>query len=422
MIRFLNILLACAAEPWALERGKLIEVRDFVLRKAGEPAGAPRPRAIDPNWPECDPNDPDPDNPNCDEFMKARGPAVQFWAADANGIMARVTQRAEQRAAQSDGVVAVLPVYGVLSQRMNMMQEFSGGTSTQQLAMMFRALLADPGTSAIVFDFDSPGGTVSGIQELGQEIYDSRGVKPIVAQVNSMAASAAYWLACQCDEIVVTPSGQAGSIGIYTIHEDVSKMLDNEGIATTMISAGKYKTEGSPYGPLSEDAVAAIQARVDQSYNAFVEAVARGRGNNITPAVVNDRFGQGRMFGADELVARRMADQVATLEQTIERFSAGVSFNPVAKAARDARAQRSQAADTLITKLKAGDQPSPRELEHGLKGLVGLTNAEAERAVRQCFKGIAQGDPGKPTEPAFTSADTADLRSRLGDLRQILKP
>jgi signal peptide peptidase SppA len=382
MIRYLNILLACAAEPLAIDEPKLRAVMGFLARKA---AGEKIDFAVDP------------------EFQ------------------ARVTQRAEQLANRSQGTPAILPVYGVLAQRLNVMQEISGGTSMEQLGAQFRALLADPGVSAIILDFESPGGTVSGTAELGQEIFDSRGVKPIVAQVDSMAASAAYWLACQCDEIVVTPGGQAGSIGVYTLHEDISKMLENEGIATTMISAGKYKTEGNPYGPLGEEAAANMQSRIDQSYTAFVQAVSRGRGGNITPAVVNDRFGQGRMFGAEELVSRRMADRVATWQETFERFG-GPIINPTAKAARDATAQRSQAAETMTTKLKAGAQLSPRELEHGLKGLVGLTNSEAERAVRQSFKGIALGDPGKPTEPAITRADAADLRRGLGDLSSVLIP
>lgn len=376
-MRYLNVLLACAAEPWALQPEKLEAISRFLL-------------------------------------FKATG--GDFSAEE---IEARVTQRQEQRAAQSDGTIGILPIYGVLAQRMNMMQDISGGSSTEQIAAQFRVMLADPGTKAIVLDIDSPGGTVFGTEELAQEIYDSRGIKPIVAQVNSLAASAAYWIACQADEIVVTPSGQAGSIGVYTIHEDISKMLENEGIKETIVKAGKYKNEAPSSEPLSADAQAMLQRRVDEANAAFVNAVARGRGNNTTAATVNDRFGQGRMFGSAELVDRRMADRVATLPQTLERF--GVTINPVASAARSGAVARAAATETMIAKLKAGDQLSPRELEHGLKGLAGLTNSEAERAVRLSFKGFAQGEPGKPTEPAVAEADIAEMARTLADIRQHLK-
>jgi ClpP class serine protease len=62
-----------------------------------------------------------------------------------------------------------------------------------------------------------------------------------------MAASAAYWIATAADEVVVTPSGQVGSIGVFATHEDISKALDMEGIKVSLISAGKYKTEGTPF-------------------------------------------------------------------------------------------------------------------------------------------------------------------------------
>ncbi len=241
-------------------------------------------------------------------------------------------------------------MFGVLAQRMNLMLDFSGGTSTEVLASDLREALGDPTIKAIVLDFDSPGGTVAGTDELATEIYNSRGVKPIVAVVNSMAASAAHWLAAQADEIVVTPSGQAGSIGIYTVHEDISKMLADQGVNTTLISAGKYKTEANPYGPLSEEAQAAIQARVDQSYTAFVTAVARGRG--VSRSTVHANYGQGRMFGTQELVQRGMADRIGTLPQVLERH--GASIHPAASSASARRqmAEIRQGVDALseITK------------------------------------------------------------------------
>jgi len=284
-MRYLNIVIAASGEIWALEEGKLRDITQFLALKA--------------------------------------------FADDLPGheVEARAGQgRTQNQPADAPAGILVLPVYGVLAQRMNLMLDFSGGTSTQVLAADLRAALADPGIKAIILDFDSPGGAVSGVQELAAEIYDSRGVKPIIAQINSMCASAAYWLACQCDEIVVTPSGQAGSIGVYTVHENLAKMLDAKGIDTTLISAGKYKTEGNPYGPLGEEAAAAIQARVNDSYRAFVRGVARGRG--ISVGAVNDNFGQGRMFGAAELVRRGMANRIATLPQTLESY--GASIHPAA--------------------------------------------------------------------------------------------
>jgi len=67
--------------------------------------------------------------------------------------------------------------------------------------------------------------------------------------VNSLCASAAYWIASQADEVVSTPGGLTGSIGVYTVHEDLSAASEAAGVKVTYISAGKYKTESQPFQP-----------------------------------------------------------------------------------------------------------------------------------------------------------------------------
>lgn len=244
-------------------------------------------------------------------LMRARGERLT-----PEDIKARTGGKDSKRSVRSSGGVSVIPIYGVINHRMNMMSEMSGGTSIEQLTSQFRGALADPQIATIVFDVDSPGGGVSGVQELADEIFAARKQKQIIAQVNPLAASAAYWLAASAEQIVMTPSGAAGSIGVFTTHEDVSKALEKEGIAVTLISAGKFKTEGNQYEPLNEDAKAYMQKRVDEYMQSFVQCVARGRG--VTAAAVKTGFGQGRVAGAQDALALGMVDRIATLDQTIE--------------------------------------------------------------------------------------------------------
>jgi len=217
--------------------------------------------------------------------------------------------------------VAVLPVHGLLTHRSYEVANASGGgmVATEDLAAAFRQASANPQVGTIVLDVDSPGGHVQGVQEFADVIAAE--TKPVVAVVNSMAASGAYWIASQADEIVVTPSGEVGAIGVYRIHEDISEMLAKDGVKPTIISAGKFKVEGNPFQPLSDEARAAMQARVDEMYSNFTKAVARGRG--ATPSAVRSGFGQGHVVGAKEAVESGMADRVATLEETVERLAGG---------------------------------------------------------------------------------------------------
>jgi len=219
----------------------------------------------------------------------------------------------------SGTAVAVLPLLGTIYQRAGLLTESSGGTSTEAFAKAFRQALADAQVGAIVLDVDSPGGAVNGVDELATEIYRARGTKPIVAVANGTAASAAYWIATAADELIVTPSGEVGSVGVLAVHEDYSKALETEGIRPTLITAGKFKGEASPYQPLTEEARASIQGRVDEYYGMFVRAVARHRG--VAADEVRNGFGEGRVVGAKRAVELGMADGVATLDETIERLS-----------------------------------------------------------------------------------------------------
>ena len=218
-----------------------------------------------------------------------------------NGIEAAAKRESKPRES-----IAVLPIHGPISQHADIFTMLFGGASTELVSAQMKALVADPGVGAIVLDIDSPGGTVYGVPELAEEIWAMRGRKPIVAVANSMAASAAYYIAAQADEVVVSPSGEVGSIGVFALHTDFSGMLAQEGIKPTLVQFGENKTLGNPFQPLSERAQKEIQLRVDEYGQQFVRAVARGRG--VTPKRVMEEFGQGLMFGAQDAVRLGLAD------------------------------------------------------------------------------------------------------------------
>ncbi|HTV69798.1 MAG TPA: S49 family peptidase [Rhizobiaceae bacterium] len=281
-MKYAHILLAVASEVWAIAPEKLDQIVAFLVLQA---EGEKLPRAE---------------------------------------VEARISKQREQEIARAEGQVAVLPLRGVIANRMNMMSDISGGTSSEGFGRMFDAAMADDAVKAIIIDVDSPGGVVSGTDELSAKIYAARsngiaGRKPIVAHVNSLAASAAYWIATAADEVILNPSAEVGSIGVMMVHDDVSGALEKMGVKKTLIAAGKFKGEGAPYFPLSEEALAHRQARADAYYDQFVRAVARNM--NVSHATVREGFGQGRTVMAQAAVSEGMARSIGTLEETIARFS-----------------------------------------------------------------------------------------------------
>jgi signal peptide peptidase SppA len=219
--------------------------------------------------------------------------------------------------------IAVLPVHGVVVHRGHSFEASSGGTSIEWLAQNLRALVDRPDVDTIVLDVDSPGGSTDGLVAFADELYRARKSKRLIAVANSMAASAAFWLASQANELVIEPSGSVGSVGVYALHIDETGHLEKEGIRVTAIKAGARKLEGAPWEALSEDTKRHLQSTVDELYASFVGAVSRGR--RTTFDKVESQFGQGRMYQAAEAVRRGMADRVATLHQVLEELAGGRS-------------------------------------------------------------------------------------------------
>lgn len=242
--------------------------------------------------------------------------------------------QAAARPANRSGAIAVVPVYGAITQRASMMSICDGGTSTQAISQALRQANADETVGAIVLDIDSPGGSVYGVAELCAEIRAS--AKPVTAVANSLAASAAYWLGCAAGDFYVTPGGEVGSIGVWMAHEDWSKALEESGVVTTLVSAGKFKVEGNPYAPLDAEARDFMQSRVNDYYGAFTRDVAKGRKCSVDQ--VRSSMGQGRVLGADQAKADGMVDGVMSFDQVLRQVSRGIA--PRGRSAQEQQRQR----------------------------------------------------------------------------------
>lgn len=227
---------------------------------------------------------------------------------------------ARTRGARS-GSVAVVSVRGPIVRYDSWFTMIFGGTSVEWLSQQLRELAADESVGSILLDVDSPGGTISGLPELAATIRAVREVKAISSITNDFNCSAAYWVSSQADEIASTPEGLTGSIGVYTEHWDLSKMLEAEGIGHEFIQAGRFKTEGNEFEPLSDDAREHIQGLVDDGYGLFLADVAKGRG--ISAAQVKADYGEGRVFASKEAKAKGLIDRVSSFSEAVGRAAAG---------------------------------------------------------------------------------------------------
>jgi signal peptide peptidase SppA len=225
------------------------------------------------------------------------------------------------------GNVAVLGIFGVLSQKATWMTRALGWTSTEALETQFKAALADSQVKAIVFYVDSPGGSALGNEEVSKTIVAGRGVKPIYTYARGLMASAAYYIGSAASQVFASPSSTIGSIGAVSTHVEWSKALAEMGAGVTVVRSAPNKQLWNGVEKLTPDAKASMQKWVGSYGDQFEKAVATNRG--LTQADVKARFGQGDAFLASEAAQRGLIDGVMTFEELLAKAQGTPSSSPV---------------------------------------------------------------------------------------------
>lgn len=215
--------------------------------------------------------------------------------------------------------VAILPIVGSLVNRGAWIGANSGLVSYEGISAQLREAATDPEVSAIMLDIDSPGGEATGMFSVANLVRQVNRTKPVVAMVNDVAASAAYGIASGAREIVVSPTSMVGSIGVVLTHLDRSGELEQKGVQATLIYAGKHKVDGHPFGALSADVKADLQAEVAKFYDQFVGLVAEGRDGRMSDAQI--RGTEARTYLGADAVEIGLADRVASIDEVLAGLS-----------------------------------------------------------------------------------------------------
>jgi capsid assembly protease len=213
---------------------------------------------------------------------------------------------------------AIIPVHGTLINRYGGYY-YGYATGYNYIRRQRAQAMVDPDVKRIIYDVNSPGGEAAGCFELSDESFELRGEKPTLAVVDSNCYSAAYAFASSADKISVTPTGGAGSIGVISMHTDLSKLLEDFGVKITLITAGEHKADGNPFEKLSPEVKAAIQKDVDDFRDEFVALVARNRG--LDPKVVRDT--EARCYSAKDALDLNLIDAVETPTKAVAAFITG---------------------------------------------------------------------------------------------------
>lgn len=249
-----------------------------------------------------------------EDFPKLMAAAAQddFWFSSDDW-------RAKYRPYNVQGGILSIPVRGTL------LHDFpwalgNYATGYDYILKAYQRGMADMNVRGIALLIHSPGGEVAGCFEAVDKMFAGK-TKPVRAFAHEYAYSAAYAVASIADKIIVSRTGGVGSIGVVTSHVDYSKAMDQAGVKITFIKFGAHKTDGNPYEPLSKDAQARIQARIDALGEVFVSTVARNRKLDAKKV----RATEALTFTASEGIENGLADAVGPLDDAVAAFAADLS-------------------------------------------------------------------------------------------------
>ena len=197
----------------------------------------------------------------------------------------------------------VIPIAGVIGKGLSPIEKMTGAVDVNAIADAIDEFSANPQVTRIAFQVSSPGGTVTGVEELANKVRNIS--KPTMAYTDSEMASAAYWIASAADKVVASPSSTVGSIGVYMTIADMTEMAKAQGIKMVVIKSGKFKGAGIPGTSLSEEQVANLQQGVDEIHADFKAAVLQTR------KLVKAEDMEGQVFSGKQAAQRNLVTGLA---------------------------------------------------------------------------------------------------------------
>ncbi len=209
--------------------------------------------------------------------------------------------------------------------------------SSREIVSTLQTLAKNKSVKAILLRVDSPGGGVAASQEIFEEVESIRdSVKPIVVSMGSLAASGGYYVSCGATRIVANPGTITGSIGVIAMFPNYAKLMGKLGLQMDVIKSGKYKDSGSPFRQMTEQDKKYFQGVVEDSYDQFLNAVAKER---KLPIDKLKKFADGRVFTGAQALKLGLVDTLGSFEDAIKIAAklGGIKGEPVVVEAKKPR-------------------------------------------------------------------------------------
>ena len=226
------------------------------------------------------------------------GAALKGASADYTAEFISGNEDAENR-------IAVIDVKGTITSDSDSFGSLIA--NSKQIVKLIRAAKDDDSVKAIIIDLDTPGGEVTASDEIYHELKLCG--KPVVAMMNTLAASGGYYVACGANRIVANKFTMTGSIGVIISTVDVSQLLDWAKVKPEFYTSGKMKAMLNPALPTTEEEAKVVQTLVMDAYKEFAGIVAEAR-NIPLEKITQGELGDGRVFDGEQALANGLVDQI----------------------------------------------------------------------------------------------------------------
>ncbi len=187
-------------------------------------------------------------------------------------------------------------------------------TEKREQLKMLKKIAEAKNVDAVLVYVNSPGGSTSGGEAIYEGLRDIAKKKPVVAQFGTLAASAGYIVGLAGDHIVARGNTITGSVGVIMQWPEVSTLMDKVGVKMNEIKTGKLKATPSPFEPASEEARAALQTLVGDSFKWFEGLVETRRGVKIADVA---GLKEGKVFSGREAKAARLIDEIGGEDEAV---------------------------------------------------------------------------------------------------------
>lgn len=201
------------------------------------------------------------------------------------------------------GDVAIIPIRGAILKHPDASDCEMGCCDVDMVRLHANIAAADPTVSQVILHIDSPGGSVVGVPEAGAALSRLADKKPVYAWTETVMASAAYWFGSQARAVFSSTSARLGSIGVYSLYMDASKLMEEFGVKVNAMQAGKFKLAGAPFRAMSDEERAHLQRRTDRVRDQFHAAVSNRRS-------LKAEHMEGQTFDAEEAVQHGLSDGI----------------------------------------------------------------------------------------------------------------